>query len=170
MSLDENTVVQVLLRERLRLAGSVLPIVRDVHAADDVFQQVVLKALEIREQFREPEHLWAWALRAARHRAIDLARRKRFQCLDEEVLELLVDETPPVLEPTDRAEALANCLSKLSEGARRLLKLRYEDGLRCVTVAEQTEQSADAVYQSYSRIHRQLRLCIERQLAAAAKR
>ena len=67
MGLSGNAIVEVLLRERVRISASVLPILRDVHAGDDVFQQVVLQALEGREQFREPEHLLAWSLRAARH-------------------------------------------------------------------------------------------------------
>ncbi len=165
MGLDQNTVVQVLLRERVRISASVLGILRDVHAADDVFQQVVLQALEGREQFREPEHLLAWSLRAARHRAIDSIQKRGARCLDTAVLELLEDQWVEDVSP--RVEALQHCMDKLPPPARRLLRLRYQDGLRCNAVADRLGRTVDAVYQNLSRIHRQLRQCVERQLQSA---
>ena len=167
MGLDQNTVVQVLLRERVRITASVLSMLRDVHGADDVFQQVVLQALEGRDQFREPEHLFAWSLRVARHRAIDLLQKRGARCLDESVLELLEQEWAAAEDSGPRVEALHRCMKKLPAPARRLLRLRYEDGLRCSAVAARLGRTVDAVYQNLSRTHRQLRQCIERQLKAA---
>lgn len=166
MGLDQNTVVQVLLRERLRISASVLSMLRDPHAADDVFQQVVLQALQGSEQFHESEHVLAWALRAARHRAIDALNKRGALCLDQTVLELLEQQwlSVPADELTSRVEALHRCMDKLPPPARRLLRLRYEDGLRCTAVAKQLGRTIDAIYQSLSRIHRQLRQCVERQL------
>src|SRR5919198_1922807 len=88
MGLEADAVVQLLLRERLRIVAAAMVVVRDVHAADDLFQQVVLSALEHRAQIRDAEHLLAWSLRAARHRAVDLARRKQVRPLSSEVLDL----------------------------------------------------------------------------------
>jgi RNA polymerase sigma factor (sigma-70 family) len=169
MGLDQNTLVQVLLRERVRVIASALAILRDVHAADDVFQQVVLQALQAKEQFVEREHLIAWALRAARHRAIDLVQKRGARCLDEAVLELLEDQWASVAADglTPRVEALHQCMEKLPVPSRRLLRLRYEDGLRCAAVADRLGRTVDAVYQSLSRIHRQLRECIEGRLKSA---
>jgi RNA polymerase sigma-70 factor, ECF subfamily len=166
MALDQNTVVQVLLRERVRISASALVILRDVHAADDVFQQVVLQALQGREQFREPEHVLAWALRAARHRAIDAISKRGARCLGQDVLELLEEQwaAAPADELASRIEALHGCLAQLPEPSRRVLRLRYEDGLACAAVAKHLHRSLDAIYQSLSRIHRQLRQCMERKL------
>jgi RNA polymerase sigma-70 factor, ECF subfamily len=170
MGLDQNTVVQVLLRERIRISASVLSILRDVHAADDVFQQVVLQGLQCREQFREPEHVLAWGLRVARHRAIDILKKRGAECLDDAVLELLEHQwdAVPAGELDARVEALHRCMDKLPEPSRRLLRLRYEEGLRCTTVAGRLGRSLDAVYQSLSRIHRQLRQCVEREVKTEA--
>ena len=38
-------------------------VIRDVHAADDIFQQVVLAALEARSHFRDTDHVLAWSFR-----------------------------------------------------------------------------------------------------------
>lgn len=59
--MQADQVVQVLLRERTRVAVVATAIVRDVHAADDIFQQIVLKGLENPSQFSDAEHLLAWA-------------------------------------------------------------------------------------------------------------
>jgi len=168
MGLSPNTIVQILLRERVRVSAFVMAILRDANAADDVFQQVVLQALEGHEHFREPEHLLAWALRVARHRALDALPRHAPRCLDGPVLELLEQQwaAAPADDVPARVEALHRCLEKLPAAARELLRLRYEDGLRCTTVADRLGRTVDAVYQSLSRLHRQLRQCVEGRLKA----
>ncbi|MGE3805803.1 MAG: sigma-70 family RNA polymerase sigma factor [Gemmataceae bacterium] len=165
MPLDRQAVVQALLRGRLRLLASAMPILRDAHLAEDVFQQVVLKALETTESFREVEHVLAWGIRTARHRAIDLARSRRLLYFNDEVLQLL-EESMSVAstELQTRSETLQKCLEKLPDRSQELLKLRYEEGLRCHALAERIRRTVDAVYQSLSRIHRQLRDCVEEQL------
>jgi RNA polymerase sigma-70 factor (ECF subfamily) len=166
MGLEPNAIVQTLLRERLRVVAVVTAVVRDVHAADDIFQQVVLTALKAPDRFRETDHLLAWALRAARHRAVDLARCRRLRPLTDEILDLLEAQLAktPAGDLSTRVEALHQCLDKLPVAARELLRLRYDEGLRCAAVADRLRRTVDAVYQNLSRIHRQLRECIEREL------
>jgi RNA polymerase sigma factor (sigma-70 family) len=158
-----------LLRERLRVTGCAAAIIRDVHAADDVFQQVVLAALERKTEFREPAHVVAWALRAARHRAIDLARKRQLQSLPDHVLDLLEERwSDPTSGRTDLVDALHCCLGKLGPPARQLLRMRYHDGLTAVAIADRLRRTVDAVYQSLSRTHRSLKDCIEREVARTA--
>lgn len=163
MALEADTVVAYLLRHRLRLVAAAAGVVRNPHDADDVFQQVVLSALEARSQLRDAEHLLAWAVRAVRHRAIDVARRKHLCPLSDRVLDLLQAEwgDPTGGVPSDRAEALWACLEKLTPAARTLMKLRYFDGLPVPLIADHMRRTPDAVYQLLSRTHRALRTCVE---------
>ena len=167
MGLERDAIVQVLLRERVRLTASAAAIARDVHAADDIYQQVVLAALQHADQLRDARHVVAWALRAARHRALDLAHRRRLVPLPDEVLDLMeADWADP--DPggwSDRAEALHRCLGRVADPAREVLRLRYADGLSAVAIACKLRRTADAVYQMLSRTHRALRKCVERELA-----
>jgi RNA polymerase sigma-70 factor (ECF subfamily) len=167
MTLEADAVVQVLLRERLRIAAVATLIVRDVHAADDIFQQVVLSALENRGQLRDGDHLLAWALRAARHRAIDLARKRSLRPLPDDVLDLLESPWigPAGREVSDQVEALHRCLGKLAEPARDLLRMKYDDGLSTMDIAARMRRTVDAVYQNLSRIHRALRECVRQETA-----
>jgi RNA polymerase sigma-70 factor (ECF subfamily) len=166
MTLEPDAIVQVLLRERLRVTALAAGVTRDVHAADDIFQQVVLGALEARAQFRDLAHVLAWALRAARHRAVDFARSRRVRSLPDDVLDLLEARwtEPGGAASSDRGEALHRCLGRLTASARELLQLRYAEGLTAVVVAERLRRTVDAVYQALSRIHRLLRECVEREL------
>jgi RNA polymerase sigma-70 factor (ECF subfamily) len=169
MGLEADTVVQLLLHERLRIVATAVAIVRDVHAADDVFQQVVLSGLIHRAHIRDGDHLLAWALRTVRHRAIDLARRKQLRPLSTEVLDLLEADwgDPAGVGCPDQVEALRRCMGKLGEPARDLLKMKYFDGLTAVVIARRLRRTADAVYQNLSRLHRALRDCVEREMDRA---
>jgi RNA polymerase sigma factor (sigma-70 family) len=137
MALEKDQIVQTLLHERIRISGSVMPIVRDANTVDDLYQQVVLKALQTCDHFTEPQHLLAWALRSIRHRAIDLLRSHRVQCLDEAVLDLLEQQwtRTPSDEISGRVEALRQCLESLPERSRSLLRLRYEEGRNACAIA-----------------------------------
>ena len=167
MGLGAEAFVQVLLQERARLLAIAVAITGDAHAAEDVFQQVVTAALQARNEFRENEHVLAWALRAARHRSLNVARDRRFTPLPDEVLDLLEgalgDPAGPPL--SDHAAALPRCLESLSDSARRLVQFRYEEGLSAAAISQRIGRSADSIYHSLARIHRALRACVELQLA-----
>jgi RNA polymerase sigma-70 factor (ECF subfamily) len=164
MGLGRDSIVQVLLRERVRMMASATALVRDVHAADDIFQQVVLAALQAEETFRDRDHVVAWALRAARHRALDLASRRRLTPLPDDVLDQMEADWTAPGDWSDQAEALHRCLARLAGPAREMLRMRYADGLTAVAIAERLRRTADAVYQTLSRAHRALRRCVEHEI------
>ncbi len=73
-------------RMLLRIAMTRLPSPAD---AEDVVQEVFLKLLTARPQFRDEEHEKAWLIRATLHRACDMARaaeRRNLPLEDAEVL------------------------------------------------------------------------------------
>ena len=165
--LEADTIVQVLLRERLRVTALAAAVVRDVHAADDIFQQVVLTALEARSHFRDTDHVLAWSFRAARHRALDLARSRHLRSLPDEVLDLLESRwtNPAAVAGSDRSEALHRCLGRLGPPARELLRMKYADGLAAAVIADRQRRTVGAVYQNLCRVHRSLKDCVEKELA-----
>jgi len=167
MTLSIDTIVQVLLRRRMRLVAIAAAIVRDVDAADDIFQQVVLAALQHTKEIRDEDHLLAWAVRVTHHRSLDWARRKRARTLSPELLDLLESTWGDPAESglPDQVDALRRCVGKLDEPARELLRLKYNDGLATPALASRLHRSADAIYQSLSRIHRALRHCVHRELS-----
>jgi RNA polymerase sigma-70 factor, ECF subfamily len=163
MAIERDALVQILLRERVRLTASAAAIARDVHAADDIFQQVVVAALQVAGSFRDGRHVLAWAVRTARHRALDLVERRKLVPLPDDVLDQLeADWADPTGDTgSDQVEALHRCLGRVAGPAREVLRLRYVDGMTAVAIADRLRRTADAIYQMLSRTHRALRRCVE---------
>lgn len=169
MTLTEEAILHCLLQARPRLSAAVWLVVRDAHAAEDIFQNVTLKAMTGRANFPNESSLLSWAFITARREGIDWLRRHRRETvgLEDGVLDLLDREWQAEIPAgSARSDALDDCLAAVPESARRLLRLRYFEGHACEEVAERLGLGLDAVYQRLSRLHRQLRQCVEGKLAA----
>jgi RNA polymerase sigma-70 factor (ECF subfamily) len=168
MALSEQDILRTLMTSRDRISAAAWVVVRDTHAAEDIFQNVVLKALTKEVCFEAEGAVLSWGFITARREGIDWLRRHRRELtgLDSEVLELLEQDW---LGETAghgglRTEALHACLSSLPERSSRLLRLRYFEGHSCGEVARQLEMGINAVYKRLSRLHQGLKECIELRL------
>jgi len=168
----ENDIVTILLRERMRLSAFAWSIVHDTHVVEDVIQEVIVKALANRDKIKDEKHLLAWARTTTRNQSIDFLRkhRGRVVTLEDETLELLHENmsSRESAGTSARKDALHLCISKLPEKSRKVLKLRYQEEMKGTAVAESLNRTVDAVYQMLSRLHRQLRKCIESRLVVEA--
>lgn len=171
MALTEQQVLQALMKWRTRVSAAAWVVMQDAHAAEDIFQNVTLKAMTREVSFETESALLSWAFITARREGIDWLRRHRREvhCLDAEILEILDREwqAEPARSAGAKVEALRDCLEAAPEGARRLLKLRYFDGCSCEEVAKQMDLGLDAIYKRVSRLHLSLKDCIEAKLACA---
>lgn len=171
MPLTEETIVRTLLAARPRLNAAIWLIARDAATAEDIFQDVSVKALTSGASFEHEGSLLSWAHVVARREAMDWLRRRRPEVpvLDSDVLELLEREWATQPAPSGgRVDALRNCLERTPPESRRLLELRYFEGRSCQEVSSAVGASIDAVYQRIARLHRQLKNCVERQLGTGA--
>lgn len=166
--LSETEVLQVLMNWRTRISAAAWAIVRDTHAAEDIFQNVALKAMTRDVTFEAEAALLSWAYITARREALDLLRRSQREerSLDTDILELIEREWQSNPGPSSgtRMEALQSCLEAAPEPARRLLRLRYFEGHSCEEVSARMGIGLNAIYKRVSRLHRDLRDCIERKL------
>ena len=167
-SLTQDDLIRTLLSQRTRLTAGVWLVVRDLHIAEDLFQEVMIRALENRELFTDETQLLSWCRVAARNSAINVLRKRQREAtmLSEQIIDLLDREwdeesrTPPA-----RIEALHECLEALPEKSRALLDLRYFQGHSCSEVGKALGMSLDAAYQRLSRLHRALRTCVDEKLS-----
>ena len=166
MALSEDTLVKILLQEQPRLLAFLHAIVRRAELADDLFQEVSLRAVRARATLENEEHFIHWLYRAARHRAIDELRRSRLPSIDNRVLDLLESgwANDPVARFGEQSEALRQCLERQKPEARRLIRLRYSDGLSGKAIAEKFKQTPQSVYMRLSRVRQRLRACVESRL------
>ena len=169
--LNEQAILQTLMKWRTRLSAAAWVVVQDAHAAEDIFQNVALKAMTREVSFENESALMSWAFITARREGIDWLRRhqRETNCLEAEILEIMEYEwQSEAAHPAGaKIEALQDCLEAAPEPSRRLLKLRYFDGYSCEEVAEQMGIGLNSIYKRVSRLHESLRECIEGKLGNA---
>lgn len=148
--------------------GFLLAVTGCPHQADDLQQNVARVLLEKFADYDEARSFHSWALGIARLEALKWRQRlaRRREVLSADAIDLLQasgqDEADPFAE---RRERLPACVAELPEPSRRLLALRYEQGLRAKDIAVRVGKTATAVDMALSRIRRLLRDCIDRKIS-----
>lgn len=141
------------------------------HQADDLQQNVARVLLEKFAAYDAARPFRCWALGIARLEALKWRQRlaRRREVLSVEAIDLLQacgqDEADPLAE---RLARLPGCVAELPEASRRLLAMRYEQGLASRVIAVREGRTATAVDMALSRIRRVLRECIDRKITGEA--
>lgn len=166
--LDESTTVRVLIRDRIKILSYIDSFLNDLALAEDCFQDVCAAAVAREESFDDETHLLRWALRVGRNKSVDLARKRSRQpvLLDDDVLDSLesqwIDAENPVSDhQVQRIQSLRRCLELLSENSRRIVHLRYLDGMKSGSIAESLGRKVESIYRALTRAHVALRECME---------
>lgn len=162
-----------LLEERLLLVAFIGMISRNYHLAEDIFQELCIKALVREEAFESREHLLKWARISGKGRAINVLRTSNAKCddLDPKTLESLADSWPDSQgrHEYDPRETLAQCLNELTDHNRQLVRMRYFEGHSGHSIAETLGRKLSAVHQALARIHKTLGECIRRRTPPTEK-
>jgi RNA polymerase sigma-70 factor (ECF subfamily) len=169
--LTKESVIRRLLSERAVLLGYVRSLGLDEHLAEDVLQNVCIVVIEKYEQAKNWEHFGAWVRTIARFEAMNAARRQRktAQLFDERTLDVLDQhwmQYDTAAELQERAALLQRCIERLTPYARKLLRLRYQDGMRGVDLAEAVQRKVQSVYVALSRAHKAVGECVARGLGS----
>jgi len=141
----QEPIADVFRAEYARVVASVLRIVRDIDAAEDVVQEAFAQALDHWPVRGIPDRPGAWLLTAARHRALDRLRRARRANARADALAYEAglgarDERPEVVDPEsipdDRLRLIFTCCHpELPAESRVALTLRLVGGLSTVEIA-----------------------------------
>jgi RNA polymerase sigma-70 factor, ECF subfamily len=151
-----------LLAQRMPLTAFIASVTRDFHLAEDVFQEVCVKAVARAETFQTAAHLMNWARLTGKNRAIDILRARdgRYIGLSDEMLAILAAEWPETNPTEARREALEHCISQITPNNRELLRLRYFEQRNCAEVAAIMGRKIETIYQALARLHKTLGDCI----------
>lgn len=139
----ESTLETVFRMESARIIATVARIVRDVGIAEEIAQDALVSALEQWPRSGVPERPGAWLTAAAKHRAVDLVRRRETYARKlAEVGRTLSEESydPEPSGPGDIDDDVLRlvftaCHPVLSADARAALTLRLVGGLRTDEIA-----------------------------------
>ncbi|WP_443076671.1 RNA polymerase sigma factor [Streptomyces sp. NBC_01725] len=129
--------------EQARIIAAVTRIVRDVGIAEELAQDALVAALEQWPESGVPDRPGAWLMATAKHRAIDLVRRRETYKRKLAEVGRTLEETAPPPEPTEPDDidddllrlVFVSCHPVLSTGARVALTLRLLGGLTTDEIA-----------------------------------
>lgn len=141
---DHGALGPLLGRFGQRLYRYLLRLVRDQAAADDLFQQTWVRAVERIGRYDPRRDFAPWLFAVARNLAIDELRRLRPESLEEaEIEDGPVGTAGDVergyidrIDRDDRARRVRNALGQLSMADREALALRFEEEMTLLQMAD----------------------------------
>jgi RNA polymerase sigma-70 factor (ECF subfamily) len=165
---SQEEFLSLLLQHQHDIRAFIGSIVRDVHARDDLFQEVALILWRKFDQFDRSRSFGAWARGIAMRKIMQtFEKNKRLPVhLAPEAIEAVAAAYDTISPSTaDQEAALRHCLEKLPGKSRHLIELRYNQQLKLKEVAQRVQSTMDAVHKALSRLRLSLRTCMEKQLA-----
>jgi len=160
-------VQQLFMTHQHALLAYALSIVPRFQDAQDLLQEVFLVVSRKAHTWSDGTNFLAWGCAIVRYEALHYRRssKKRTASLDDEILELLHCETPPVDDLDVQIERLKECLKRLSPRSRELIMLRYHAAQLPEQIAAKVHRSVNSVRVALTRAKQALRECIDERLA-----
>ena len=137
--------------------------------AEEVLQETNLVLWRKFEEFHSGTSFGAWACRIAYYEVLKYRQRRRRDvlCFSEVFVEEIAAEAVEQRDALQaRSRALADCLAKLPERDRDLIRRRYSPDASTRSLATEVGRSMDAVRKAVRRIRQALSECVTRELAA----
>ncbi|ADD45374.1 RNA polymerase sigma factor [Stackebrandtia nassauensis] len=158
------TIETVFRIEAARIIAGVTRVVRDIGIAEELAQDALVAALEQWPRSGVPDKPGAWLMATAKHRAIDLVRRKETYARKLAEVGRTLEDVPPPPEPGDPEDIdddllrliFTSCHPVLSTQARIALTLRLLGGLTTEEIARAYLSSEPTVAQRIVRAKRTL--------------
>lgn len=150
------------------VSAFVASMVRDIHARDDILQNVAVAVLDSFGSYDPSRPFIAWAIGVARNQVRLYLRRQSRE-------RLAFDQ--PALDHLERAFAeissrdvrmldyLDDCVASLEQRGERLCELRYTNDLKPAAIAPLVGMSPNGVAKALQRIRDLLRVCMENKAA-----
>jgi RNA polymerase sigma-70 factor (ECF subfamily) len=147
--------------------GYILSLVPSWTDADEILQETNIRLWEEFDKFVLGTNFAAWAIRVAHFQVLTWRKQvsRNRLVFDQRVIDALAEEPAWADEAYEaRHEALGECMSKLPDHSRDLLRRCYLRGNKIKDVAERLQRSPASVYKALERIRTTLHACIERRL------
>jgi RNA polymerase sigma-70 factor, ECF subfamily len=164
---DRTRLFETLIHEhQSRLRAYVYSRTADPEAADDVVQEVYLVAYRKLDSFDQEAPAWPWLKGIARNELREHWRIAERNSSHQKLLSLIAQHK--MSEDADEAQAgdndwshsLQECLNKLAEKPRNLLRQIYVDGLKSEEIAKSLGVNAVQIRVYLHRVRRTLRDCL----------
>lgn len=149
------------------IRGFILTLLPNRDEADDILHEVYLVVMEKADDFELGTKFLSWAFTISRFTIMDQVKRRstrRMVPLGQDVIVLLADAAPDQAYSDEYIKALHLCVDALSPAAKRVIKLRYNEGMKPAKIAADLELSPATVYVSLSKARALLKRCVNKRL------
>ena len=160
--------IHLFTRHQRQLYLLILAQLGRVQEAEEALQETNVVILSKHHQFVAGTNFFAWAAQVAHYEVLKSRQRKGRDRLrfSDEFVDAVAGEVESQVDHLElRREALQDCMGKLREKDRDLIRKRYQPGATGRDEAEYLGRPANSLYQSIGRIRRTLFECIRRHLA-----
>jgi RNA polymerase sigma-70 factor, ECF subfamily len=129
---DRDAFEMIICTQSRALFAIAYGVLQNREEAEDVVQDALVKAWKTRWRVRDPEKFPAWLGTITRHRARDVARRRRtvpFPAEAEDPIDPQFDEAAKLSKEEEMSEQVRVALATLPELHRTALTLRYFEAM-----------------------------------------
>lgn len=163
--LDGNTQAFALLVARYErsVRAAAVNIVKSTHAADDISQDVFLRAFQQMPTLRNPQVFGPWLMKIARRYAIDSLKKQQSLKYSDSLDQMAAHKRNGQLD--EKHQHLLEAVTQLPKSERQVVMLRYFGPHSVRDVAGILDRSVGTVTKQLSRAHKHL----ERRLQESEK-
>ena len=155
------------IAERHALLGFIYGMVRDLATAEDILQEVWLRLANAAERNEPIVHPGRWCRGVAKNLILHYWRERQASkvVFDSELLDLVEQAMNESQDPwTERRQALMECIDLLPSQSKRLLHMKYDQGLTFAAMADLLRRTKDSLKMALCRLRQALLECAERKL------
>ena len=168
-----NEFHELLALHQGQIIGFIFAAVRNLHDAQDLYQETCITAWEKFSEFELGSNFARWACGIARLEILEHQRRhaREKRWLSEHVLLRLAEAASPAdAEAAQRRhEYLASCFAALNKPDQRLIEKCYATESKLSDIAKQVGMRVASLYNALSRIRRRLFHCIQAKLSRESR-
>ncbi len=159
---------ELFMTSHKQIYAFILMMVHNRNDADDVMQETAVLLWTKFDKFVPGGRFAAWGIGVARNCVMkfrDKHKKGRLQ-FGEPIYDLM-DSRASNFENPDNGyiDALEGCTGKLKECDRKIVSMRYKNGISVKEIASILGRSVNGLYKSMARIHTVLEMCIKRNIS-----
>lgn len=157
-----------LMKNQEKIYAYIFALLPHASVVDDLMQETVLVMWEKFDTFEPETSFYAWAKKIAFYKVTNyLNKQSRSKVLFTNEAIDSIDSQAQVFETIDlRLDALEECLKKLKDSDKHIIKKKYISSMTIKDIAEELGRPIPGMYKVMARIHHTLEVCVKRRLVA----
>lgn len=161
--LPSDEFFKLLMNSQKVIYAYILSMVHNCPDADDVMQETMTLVWERFSSFEPGTNFGAWGIKIARFKILGYYKSKKrtIELFDESLQNQISDCYHRKMDELKiRVSALQECLKKLDKRDKKLIQIRYEQGLKVTELADRIDRPVQGLYKALARIHAVLHRCV----------